>query len=360
MRMLTKLLLILLLCSVCQAAQIIRYVDPDVAVPGDGTSWDTAYASLFAWEAAEQTDLDAANNYMTVYCRSSAGTDDTTGFNISGWTTSVGDYIEIIGADFPSDGVFDDTKYVKAASTDGGNATAITCSTFNVHFINLQIKVTQTSTYSAWGIIFQSIVDTGAGYVDSCIIKGVCSGTGAAKGISINDAGWTAYVSNTVIYDFFIEGDSGFQGISNSIGDVYAYNCTIANCYYGYRREQLYQYGYFYNCAVFNNTDDFSVPTIVDYCASDDGDGTNEQDFTAEATDWNKVFENYAIGDFRLKDYTTPPCCVGVGTDNPGAGLYSDDIAGTARTSTWDIGAFEYTVGAPPAAGGQVIMIKEF
>jgi hypothetical protein len=37
---------------------------------------------------------------------------------------------------------------------------------------------------------------------------------------------------------------------------------------------------------------------------------------------------------------------VGEGTDNPGSGLYSDDIIGTARSSPWDIGAFEYTSGA--------------
>ena len=35
-------------------------------------------------------------------------------------------------------------------------------------------------------------------------------------------------------------------------------------------------------------------------------------------------------------------------TSNPASGLYSDDIIGTARTSTWDIGAFEYLAGSPP------------
>jgi hypothetical protein len=44
---------------------------------------------------------------------------------------------------------------------------------------------------------------------------------------------------------------------------------------------------------------------------------------------------------------------VGTGTDDPGAGLYSDDITGTARTSVWDIGADEYVA----AAGGLSIPV---
>lgn len=39
----------------------------------------------------------------------------------------------------------------------------------------------------------------------------------------------------------------------------------------------------------------------------------------------------------------------GAGTDDPGSGLYSDDITQTARTSTWDIGADEYIAAAAAA-----------
>jgi len=88
----------------------------------------------------------------------------------------------------------------------------------------------------------------------------------------------------------------------------------------------------------------------IDHCCSDDGDGTNAQgpsggswanEFTTPGTDFSLL----AGGN-----------CVGNGTDDPGAGLYSDDIIGTARNTTWDIGAFEIAA-APPATAGQVIII---
>ena len=154
--MIKKLLLILLLCSVCQAAQIIRYVDPDVAAgDGSGDSWENAYASLFAWEDGEETDLDTANNYMTVYCRSSSGTADTTNFSIVGWTTSATDYIEIIGADFPVDGIWDDTKYVFHNNDDATHGMII-----NEDFVRiekLQILVTVTPNNVRSGISVASV-----------------------------------------------------------------------------------------------------------------------------------------------------------------------------------------------------------
>ena len=105
-----SLILAFIFCSIVQAAQVIRYVDPDAAGAANGTSWADAYTSLSAWEAAEQTDLVSAGNYHTVYCRSSGGTDDTTPFAINSWTTGSSNYIVIIGSDFPADGVYDNSK----------------------------------------------------------------------------------------------------------------------------------------------------------------------------------------------------------------------------------------------------------
>lgn len=46
-----------------------------------------------------------------------------------------------------------------------------------------------------------------------------------------------------------------------------------------------------------------------------------------------------SINHFKLQE-TSP--AIGEGIDNPGSGLYDDDICQLVRTSTWDIGAFEY------------------
>ena len=160
-------------------AQVIRYVDPDVAIPGDGTTWDKAYASLFAWNAAEATDLDAANNYMTVHCRSSSGTNDTTPCNITGWTTSATDYIEIIGDDFPATGIYDATKYVLHNNDTASGTLYILEDFVRVH--NLQILVTASSTADRSGFYVVNLGATPDIRIDSCIVKGVCSGTGSVR-----------------------------------------------------------------------------------------------------------------------------------------------------------------------------------
>ena len=340
-------------------ADLVKYIDTDVVGgDGDGTSWENAYASLSAWEAAQEQDLtDGDGDTMTVHCRASSGTADTITTAISGWTTSETCYITIIGNDFPADGVFDVTKYRLAIATAGAasNYTILLRENY-LRIVNYQIQLTITDTDTGFGP-YVSQIDAGGSdiRIDSCIVKGVCSGTGGGYGITILDADATVNIFNSTIYGFNPSpSDSAFYGVQcGNAAVVNILNCTISGNYYGIRVNAGTVN--IINCAIFNNVNDYyyqAGTVTIDYCATDDGDGTHAQDFTAEATDWNKVFEDYTTGDFRLKDYTTSPCCVGVGTDNPGEGLYSDDITGTARTSTWDIGAFEYI------AGGEAIPLS--
>ena len=92
--------------------------------------------------------------------------------------------------------------------------------------------------------------------------------------------------------------------------------------------------------------------STIDYCASDDNDGTNNVDETGGVGDtWVDSIPDFATNDFTLVDKHLN----GVGTDDPGSGLYSDDIAGTERSSTWDVGAFEYE---SVAGGSRLIMIQ--
>ena len=98
------------------------------------------------------------------------------------------------------------------------------------------------------------------------------------------------------------------------------------------------------NCVAGNCTDDFNGTITIANCCSDDGDGANPQG--PLGADWDNEFTDKDNGAFSL---LVGGNCVGNGTDDPGSGLYSDDIIGTVRTSTWDIGAFEY--GAPAATG---------
>lgn len=80
------------------AATVQRYVNTNSS-GGDGTTNGTsgsisAYPSLSAWEAAEQTDLVADGDSHVVTC-DNAGGDDSTAFTIDGWTTGASNPITI-------------------------------------------------------------------------------------------------------------------------------------------------------------------------------------------------------------------------------------------------------------------------
>jgi hypothetical protein len=95
------------------------------------------------------------------------------------------------------------------------------------------------------------------------------------------------------------------------------------------------------NCAVFDNTDDFSnIPSGVSYCASDDGDGTNS--VSPSGGSWANEFNDAANGDFTL--------LTGGNLENGGTtitGGPSTDIDGDSWDATPSIGADEYV-----ASGG--------
>lgn len=338
-------------------ADIVRYVDTGADAGGDGTTAATsgancAYQSLSQWEAATQADITGTGDAIVHCNRTNGGGVDTTAFTMSGWTTDATHEIIITQDDFPDDGVFDDTKYY-LFNNDSATQGILIQEDF-VTIDKLQIAVYQTGSNTRYGIY---ISGPGAGstlYFKKVILKGTndAGAAGACRGIANSDADATAYYINCIAYGF-LNSTRANAGYYPNAGANYYYNCVASGNRYGIGYSGTFTAK---NCACFNNYDDFAGTGTIDHCASDDGDGTNAQDFTSEATDWNKVFTDYSTADFTLKNYTTPPCCIGVGTDDPGSGLYSDDIIGTARSSTWDIGAFEYVV--PAAGGGQVIMIS--
>jgi hypothetical protein len=262
---------------------------------------------------------------------------------INGTTTTASNYIEFktSGAG-RHDGSYDNTA-ARLEVTDGH---LFSIEEDYVRFTGIQGQVTRTNTVNTYGFRHISGL-TGDIQISYCIAKGV---GGESYAVGANDAyysggGGTLKFWNCIAHGFKSSGGTkGRAWYCN--GPTYnIYNCTSSDNDTGF--QQLAGTANATNCASFNNADDFKGTwNTIDYCASDDGDGTNAEDFTAEATDWNKVFTDYTTDDYSLLNYTTNPCCVGEGTDNPGSGLYSDDIIGTARSSPWDIGAFEYTSGA--------------
>ena len=320
-------------------ALVTRYVDPDATGGGTGVDWTNAYTSLNAWEAAEQTNLVSDGDSHIVYCRSSSGGDDTVGCLIDGWTTGSGNTITIEGADFPSDGVLDATKYLLNTT----NATCINNDEDYVTVRKIQGKLTTSSAYR-YVLDFRSSNSSGRWLIEKCICKVIStvSVDGFVYGMMLDNSGDNIDIDviNCTVEGAVYGAESHHMGIRMwRVTDGAIFNCTVYNCYIGINCDDMG--GTLKNCAIGNCTVDFggNAASWADYCCSDDGLGTNPQGPLSGS--WANEFTNVAGDDFSL---VSGGNCIGNGTDDPSSGLYSDDIVGVTRNSSWDIGAFEYTL----------------
>ena len=318
------------------ATEVTRIVDP-----GEGGGYH--YSTLDAWEDAlgGTTTGHLVNDDMIAIaqCRDSSGvTPDVTAVDILGWTTDATRYIAVIGIDFPSDGIFDATKYHLAVT----DATALGVTEEYVRIRNIQVSVTSASG-TAIGLRVNAGVATTDILFDSCIIKGTCSGSGSGYGILVGDADAIVTVTNCVAYGFISGSDTGFYGILSSASTAMnVYNCTVYNCYRGIGRSAGTVTAT--NCAVFNCTDDFYGTITMTYCASDDdhtGDSATNVTITQQGdpVDYAALVTNAAGGDFSVTDVNSELYDAGT----PDLFTEDDDIIGTARPQGdhWDIGAFE-------------------
>jgi hypothetical protein len=176
---------------------------------------------------------------------------------------------------------------------------------------------------------------TGGMDISNCIFRGF-TGAGRAIDLALMSTG-NVDIYNCVTYN---EWDYGIYGDAGG-GTVEVANCVIETNNHGRGLRDTGATMNVYNCAVFNNTDDFlNVNDTIDYCASDDGDGTN----SVSGLTWANEFNDYPNGDFNL----TGTSLQTAGTDDPLSGVYSVDIAGDSYVSPWPIGAFA----APVVATG--------
>lgn len=170
--------------------------------------------------------------------------------------------------------------------------------------------------------------------------------SGNGQGIYINNAS-SGFIGNTIVY----QGASGTGTAYYCHGGstVLIYNCVGEG--FGSSRG-IYENTSTVtakNCAMFNNSDDFSGVSTIDYCASDDGDGTN----SVQPSDWTTVFEDYTTGDFNLKSTDTDLMDNGVGP-SVDANVPATDVTGDTRSgATCDISIDEYV------AGGVTLVIQE-
>ena len=326
------------------ATEVTVIVDPD---NGAGTD----YTSLAAAIAGEARNLVTADEQLTIKCRCTGGTADGPA-TINGFTTDATRYVKVWtdpSESYRHTGTYPSGNKYRIENT--GLTAILTVSVANALIEGLAIKSTTSGT-SGYPSCFHVQMPNGRITFKSCFALG--EGTTSSGNMGYNciySTGAIVKYINCVATGFYKSGSNYHCGFrQNALGTFYYYNCTSFYNYIGFKQEQGHAYAY--NCIAARNYDDFYAWGVADHCASDDLDGTNAVDISpgaTEADDWAACFTDYANGDFSLKSGSV---CIGAGVDDPGSGLYSDDILGNARTSPWDIGAFEYVSAAPSGITG--------
>ena len=310
-------------------ATVIRYVNP-ASSGGNGTTnalsgANAAYISLNSWEAAEQTDLVSDGDIHEVRCE---GTTDSTRLVITGWTTGASNYIYILVESANRHrGVWDASKYNLTGST--GGAGRLRLEEDYVRFEGLQVRNTTPSPAGSASAI--RVVSTGATTdirINKCIVRDgrytvrVESGSkhyfwnnivyGGSAGAVLTTTGGSI---DLFVYSSILIGVS--QGLFRIAGTV-----TVKNCYA-------------------KGTTAYSGTIGKTTCASSDTTGSSGLQSISYST---SQFTNVTAGSEDLS-LVSGSALIDVGTDTSGDATpldFTDDIIGTARGGTWDVGAFEF------------------
>jgi len=263
-------------------ASIIKYIDPDVVDGlGDGSTWANAFPSWKLWNDTAY-DLQAANDTMTTYHRSS-GTLDSTGFRIEGWNTGINNRIYCYaetGHEAIKTGI-DSARY-----TFSGNVQP------RERYVTIS-GLQGNNPASSLGSVTIVGIDPGGSaiLVENCYFKATTDG--GAKPLIIADPDSTVTVENCILV-------GGTFGLQHSGGTSKMYNCTIE----GSSSRGIYNTAgtlTVKNTAVFNHVldlQDAGGTTTADYCASDLGFGSNP--VAASGGDFTNEFPDYATGDYTL------------------------------------------------------------
>lgn len=291
--------------------------DLSAIVDTDNLSGD--YPSFSAGNSAEAQDLtDGGGDTFTIYNQATTGVADSAAVALGGWVLSaVNDLTITYGAGNQALKTGIDTNRYRLTAT-------VTIVEDYVNFIGIQAVVSGTTNAFFSG-------SNGNLFFDSCYVELSGSGTGYFLLAGSTIVNCVAYCATPV------SGSEGFYTGGTSL----VYNCNSRGFDRGFRETGGATNAV--NCASLDNNDDFNGSfNLINYCISDDGDGSNPQ--TPSGANWNLEYLDPSNGDM------TP--LTGGNVENNGVGPSVDgnvptpDMSGNPRTSsTCDIGANEIVSG---------------
>jgi hypothetical protein len=301
------------------------------SLPNSGWGIYRSYISLSNAEAGTENtgitagvrDFDTGNVNLTTNnlqwnfaCYANGTTADSTGVYVTGWTTTIDNYIKIytptrldeVGVSQRHQGKWDTTKYRMELTTGIPIRNAQ----------DLKIEGLQLTSADDSGITFSSGATTNF-EISNNIIKG--SATAYKYGISLGAVGSNSNLKiwNNIIYEF-----TGTEGNAIAVGDAnwtaYIYNNTIQNCIRGIRN--VASTAIYTKNNLISATDAFNG-TFTDDDAYNDYNSISENNAGEVAIgSHGKYNQTFTFADSTNKDFHLAPG--DAGARNYGADLTND------------------------------------
>ncbi len=294
------------------------------AIDTDGTG---DYPSMQAAITAEAQDLtDGGGDTWTGTFEASAGTADSIVATIQGFITAAANFVTVV-AKAGQEALQEARDAARYRRTAG-----LTISDDFVRVIGLQAFLASGATIAVISVGGSTDVR-----IDSCRL-GVAGSAGGDRGITTNDGTLDLLVTNTIVDDAGTYGMRCFDVSSFTV-----HNCICVGATNGFQRQNGTMS--VINSSSFNNTTDFGGTITVDFCASDDGTGTNA--VAAQGSDFANEYVDPNNATPALRDFT--PLNSGNVFHGGTTAATATDIAGVTWNDPATIGAAEFV-----AAGGVV------
>lgn len=258
--------------------------DPDGTIGVDGVT----HLSLSA-------AASIAGDNDTINCQSSGGSADTTAASFG---VSAGDNL-IIQAVSGHEAIKTGWSSSRYRLSVNGNALTFGFFSLSPTVIGLQVETTSTS-YGAIAVNH----NVGGGGTSNAVFNGCRirknSGSGNSQS-GISRSGGTVAGSSIKVFNTIVSGFSTTVSLGISIGSAdftnYVYQSVAYNNSTGIKVSATDTVK---NSASFNSADDINGAATIDYCATDDGDGTNS--VSPSGSDWDNEFSGPSTGDWTLLD----------------------------------------------------------